>query len=202
MAGDVGERISDLIDQDRWTEARKLILSALKNEPDDHWLLDRLSLTYYEQRQYAKALEVIKNAYRLAPECPLVIWDYAGTLDMLGETKKAIKMYRRLFSMGERVIACGDHGEGWDYAQSLLADCAFRISLCYLESHRPLEAWIWLLKHMSMRDQGAKSIYDEEEVRQVLKTASGFIPAKTSSGEAAGFSSSVILQRAPEMIQT
>jgi len=44
-----------------WPRARRLIREELKNR-DDHWLLTRLSLTYYEQKQYRKSLQYVTEA--------------------------------------------------------------------------------------------------------------------------------------------
>jgi hypothetical protein len=58
---------------------------------DQAGLLTRLSVTYYEQKQYQKSLKCVVEALRVAPNCPLAIWDYAGTLDMLNRKKRAFK---------------------------------------------------------------------------------------------------------------
>jgi len=79
---------------------------------DDHWLLTRLGLTYYEEHNYKKALFYETQALRLAPKCPLVLWDYAGTLEMLGRDKEAIAIYRKLVKRGVDKIAYGECGEG------------------------------------------------------------------------------------------
>lgn len=168
MDKDIGKQISDLIDQDKWHESRGLIRSALKDEPDDHWLLDRLSLTYYEQGHYTKSLHFIEKAYKLAPDCPLVLWDYAGTLDMLRDSKAALKTYLRLVGMGEKALAHDFHGEGVAWARSLLADCAYRIAFCYLDMNKPLEALAWLQGHLLRREQGAASIYHKRDVLRML----------------------------------
>ena len=41
--------IETLIEQEKWTDARQAIQEELKAAPDNHWLLTRLSTTYYEQ---------------------------------------------------------------------------------------------------------------------------------------------------------
>jgi hypothetical protein len=52
----MSKEIEKLIDAEEWKAARKLIRAALRNEPDCHWLITRLGLTYYEERKYRKAL--------------------------------------------------------------------------------------------------------------------------------------------------
>src|SRR5687768_1235920 len=103
----MSKEIEKLIDAEDWKAARKLIHAALRKEPDSHWLLTRLGLTHYEERNYRKALLYDTQALELAPNCPLVLWDYAGTLDMLGRNKEAIAIYRKLIKRGVDKIAQG-----------------------------------------------------------------------------------------------
>ena len=65
-------------DRDALTLRRRL-----KAEPRHHWLLTRLSSVYDEQRRYALALQYAEKAFVEAPSCPLVLWDYAGALQVL-----------------------------------------------------------------------------------------------------------------------
>jgi len=93
-----GARIEKAIEAQDWPKARKLIQRELLQNRNDHWLLTRLSLTYYEEHQYHAALWLALKALRLAPYCPLVNWDRAGSLEMLGREDEALKLYRRLLS--------------------------------------------------------------------------------------------------------
>jgi tetratricopeptide (TPR) repeat protein len=65
--------IEKLIEAEDWERARGLIRAALRAELADHWLLTRLSLTYYEQRRYRTALRWSDKALALGPDCPLVL---------------------------------------------------------------------------------------------------------------------------------
>src|SRR5207302_2267237 len=98
------------------------ISGRLRKNRDDHWLLTRLSLTYYEEKQYRKSLQYVTQALQIAPYCPLAVWDHAGTLDMLRQKKKALQIFEWLISWGERTIAYGECGEGIRFARSLIAD--------------------------------------------------------------------------------
>ena len=126
--------IEELIGKEDWQAARKEILSKLEGDPQNHWLLTRLGLTYYEERDYEKALETVKQAYAIAPKCPLVLWDYAGTLQMLRRHKEAMKLFRRIIAKGVDDIAYGECGEGKAKAKGLIADCYLRLSGSYRES--------------------------------------------------------------------
>jgi tetratricopeptide (TPR) repeat protein len=92
--------IEVLIEKERWSETRALLGQALKLEPRHHWLLTRISLTYYEQRLYSDALKYSMRAFAEAPECPLVLWDYAGALQMLDRDLR-----RSIFTLGWSLVA-------------------------------------------------------------------------------------------------
>lgn len=108
----MSKEIEKALDDDDWVGARHLIEAALEGQPDDHWLLTRLGLTYYEQRHYEQALAYSSRALALAPECPLVLWDYAGALEMLDRPEEALQIYQRLVDRGVDSIAYGECGEG------------------------------------------------------------------------------------------
>jgi tetratricopeptide (TPR) repeat protein len=164
--------IEKLIDHDDWPNARKAILVALKQFPDDHWLLTRLGLTYYEQRNYKKALEIEEKAYEMSPNCPLVLWDYAGSLQMLGCHEDAIKLYRRIISRDVERVAYGECGEGKAWARGLIADCHYRLSHSYRDLGKEKMSLNEFEKHLDLRGPGCRSIYLLKELNseyQALK---------------------------------
>lgn len=164
----VGDRIEREIANEHWAGARKLITAELRKDPDSHWLLTRLSLTYYEQRNYAKALELTTRALSLAPFCPLVLWNHAGTLDMLGRTEAALATYQRILKRGVDRIAHGTCGEGLAKARGLVADSWYRSAHCYRALKKTRQAIGAYNKHLAMRGPGCRSIYDLRAVRQEL----------------------------------
>jgi hypothetical protein len=76
----MSKAIEAAIRTEKWERVRQLIRAELKEEPDSHWLLTRLSLTYYEEQAYRKSLSYSRKALKLAPRCPRALWDYAGCL--------------------------------------------------------------------------------------------------------------------------
>ena len=152
-----------------WEAARQLIETELKEEPRNHWLLTRLSLTYYEQRNYGRALELVERAFALAPTCPLVLWDYAGTLAMLDRPREALRFYEYIVKRGVASLAFDPCGEGHARAQGLYADSLYRISHCYLELGDPIKAITFLKKHLGQRGPGCASIYLLADVRKELR---------------------------------
>jgi len=176
-----GEAIEKAIARDEWVRARRLIRAALACEPNSHWLLSRLALTYYEQRQYRRALNYEIKALQIEPYCPMAIWGYAGTLDMLERDKEALEIYGWLISWGEDELAYGKCGEGIQRARSLIADCFYRIA-CILEAlgqHK--KALLFYQEHLSRRNRGTRSIYPLKEVKANMKALQERAKASNSS---------------------
>lgn len=165
---EVSDGIESLIEVDDWKGARKAIRAALRHEPENHWLLSRLALTYYEEFKYEKALEYETQALSLAPYCPLALWGYAGTLDMLGRQHEAIEVYRRLVRRGAEAIAHGECGEGLARARGLVADSVYRMAGCYKSLGKSRKAVALLEEHLAQRGKGCHSIYPLREVRKEL----------------------------------
>ncbi|HVS37904.1 MAG TPA: tetratricopeptide repeat protein [Gemmataceae bacterium] len=166
------EQINDLFEHEKWMDARRLLEQRLKAEPDSHWLLTRLGTAYYEQKNYKKALNLSEKAYKLAPHCPLVLWDLASTLEMLGADLGAVKFYTQLFQKGVRGIAEDECGEGVVWAQSLLADCLYSVAGCLYRLGNEKAPW-FIRQHLEWRAAGIKSIYSAREARDRLLEISG-----------------------------
>jgi len=167
------QQINMLFAQEEWAKARRLLERRLAKEPDNHWLLTRLGTTYYEQQDYEKALGFSQKAFQIAPHCPLVLFDLASTLEMLGEDAQAVKIYAKLFQRGVKGVAEEECGEGVVWARSLLADCLYSVAGCQhrLEHH---EQAMWFIQlHLEWRARGAKSIYSVKEARERLREIAG-----------------------------
>ena len=165
----MSDEIESLISADRWDEARDAIQAALDAEPSSHWLLARLALTYYEQRRYREALAVAERASGLAPRCPLVLWETAGALDMLGRTSEAVHIYRRIVRRNVDSLAHGDCGEGLAWARGLIADCWYRIARCHMRDGRRILSKRAFNTHLKLRGPGCQSIYPINRVRRELQ---------------------------------
>ena len=158
--------IEDAIALEDWSKARRLIREQMGRKPNDHWLLTRLGLTYYEERRYRRALQYSLKALQIQPYCPLAIWDYAGTLDMLGRRKETLQLYRWLINRGEDTLAYGQCGEGIGSARSLIADCFFRIAQIYEETGQRKKAIAAYRAHLTRRTRGTRSIYPLRTIRK------------------------------------
>jgi tetratricopeptide (TPR) repeat protein len=163
------DRIEALIEADDWKGARNAITVSLRREPESHWLLSRLALTYYEEFEYEKALELDERALALAPDCPLTLWGYAGSLEMLGREREALKIYQGLIDRGARTIAHGECGEGLARARGLVADSYYRMATCYESLGQKKKAMDAFETHLDLRGPGCQSIYPLGELRMELK---------------------------------
>jgi len=164
--GNHSRQIESLLRKESWKQARKVIRAELAKDPRSHWLLTRLSMTYYEERRYQLALKFVKKARLIAPECPLAIWDYAGSLDMLGREKAAIALWKKLIIRGERSLASDECGEGLRWAKSLLNDCYYRIGNSYRDIGNERLARSFIRKHLRGRKPGVPSLYEAKRIRQ------------------------------------
>jgi len=165
------DQIQSLFQNQKWIEARKLIQDELSRCPRSHWLLTRLSTTYYEEKRYKKALATSKRALKLDPQCPLILWDYACVLDMVGQEKEAIAVWKKLLRRGERALAFDNCGEGIRWARSLLNDCRFRIGVSYLDRGKKTIGKQYLIEHLRQRSPGLPSLYSMKDVREEMKRA-------------------------------
>lgn len=161
-----GAAIEAAIAGDKWAKARGLIERALQVEPNSHWLMTRLALTYYEQFDYARALEYSKKALLLEPDCPLVQWDYAGALEMLDRPQEAIKMFDGILRRDVDSLANDACGEGRRRARGLRADALYRVAKCHETLGNRKKAAAFVKQSLSERGPGCESIYPISEVRR------------------------------------
>lgn len=167
MKNRAGNLIEQAVMAEDWPRARRLIKSELRHRPTDHWLLSRLALTYYEQRKYEDAIRWDTKALQIAPYCPLAIWGYAGTLDMLQRYDEALTIYRWLASWNEEELAHGECGEGIRKARSLVTDCHYRIARIWEAKRQWKRSAAEYKKHISRRKSGSGSIYPLRDVKKL-----------------------------------
>lgn len=140
------------------------IRRQLEAEPRHHWLLTRLSSVYYERRRYALALRYAEKAFDEAPSCPLVLWDYAGALQMLGRHHEALDLYARIVTRGVNRIASGECGEGKAWARGLVSDSHYRASLSLEAIGNERASLSAFDQCLDLRGPGCRSIYRLKEL--------------------------------------
>jgi tetratricopeptide (TPR) repeat protein len=158
--GKVLSTIERCLAEENWREARTLIQDELLFQPMDHWLWLTLGLTYHEERTYEKAVQCSKRAVQLAPDCPLALWHFAGSLDMAGQGELALPIWIMLLSMDIEQVAYGDHGEGMKWALQLINDVHYRLGRYYQQIGKKELAQGSFRKYLHNRAHGVGSIYD------------------------------------------
>jgi tetratricopeptide (TPR) repeat protein len=169
---DKSARIETHLAGKKWPEARALIQEQLVFHPEDHWLWMNLGLTYHEEKEYDKAMECSKRAVQLAPDCPLALWHYAGSLDMAGRGALALPIWIMLLRMEPEQVAYDDHGEGMEWALRLLNDVHYRIGRYYQWIGRNDLAAESYHKYLHNRRHGVASIYEQGKVVKYLRQVS------------------------------
>jgi tetratricopeptide (TPR) repeat protein len=162
----VGAAIEKAIAEGDWPGARVLIERELAQRPDGHWLLSRLALTYYEQFDYARALEIESQARTLAPDCPLVLWGYAGTLEMLHRPQEALAIYEEIVARGINALAADPCGEGYARACGLFVDSLYRSAKCWRTLGDRARARTLIEECSAKRTAGCHSIYSDNEIEK------------------------------------
>jgi len=161
-------KIKFLLAAKQWAKARALIYDELLSDPADHWLWTTLGLTYYEQRQNEKALKCSKRAVELAPNCPLVLWDYAGALYMNGQESAALAIWTILLGMDMEEVAYGECSEGMDWALQLINDVHYRMGRYFQHKGKEQLARASFEKYLHNRSHGVGSIYTVGDANKYL----------------------------------
>ncbi len=79
----------------RLDEAEALIKRALKQKPDDGYILDSLGWVYFKQQDYAKALEKLLLAVQQIPDDPTILEHLGDVYHQMGEPQRALEYYRQ-----------------------------------------------------------------------------------------------------------
>jgi tetratricopeptide (TPR) repeat protein len=168
-----GDQIDGLIKSEQWAKARALIEKELKREPDSHWLLTQLGETYYEQRQYKKALGLLLKSLDIVADCPLTLWHLAGTLDALGYHTGALRIFTWLL---ESRKTSGDDPcwESAAWTDALKTDCVYRIGICLQHLARKDRAEACFRRYVDLLLAGAAGSYPiDDAVKRIRELARG-----------------------------
>jgi tetratricopeptide (TPR) repeat protein len=168
----IGTQIDDLIQTEQWEKARALIEKELEKEPDSHWLLTQLGETYYEQRQYKKALGLFLKSRDIVPDCPLTLWHLAGTLDALGYSAGALRLYTWLLE-SKKTAEDDPCWESAAWADALKTDCVFRIGVCFQHLNRKNKAESCFRRYIDLLLAGATGSYPIEEAMRHIRQLGG-----------------------------
>ena len=110
------------------------------------------------------ALRYSEKAFEMAPECPLVLWDYAGDLQMLNRHGEALDLYARLVTQGVEGLVKNECSEGRGKARGLVSDSYYRASQSLAALGRKKESDSAFDECLNLRGPGCRSIYTLEEL--------------------------------------
>src|SRR5262249_4888808 len=118
---------------------------------------------HHEARQYSAALPYFDRALRLAPRCPLALYNRANTLHMLGRDTEAEPLLRGLVvaSEADLLAACP-----FDRPRSLRLDATYLLFLVLVYGRGfSAEAFGFAERHLRQRRRGVASVWSAREVR-------------------------------------
>jgi hypothetical protein len=164
--------LESLLNHSKWGEARKLIERDLKKEPENHWLLTQLGVTHYEEGRYRDALSPLESSLKIVPDCPLTLWNLAGTLDAMEKPEQAVPIYTWLLR-SKKSAADDPCWESKEWTESLKTDCIYRLGVCFLHLKRCESAEHCFRQYVNLLLAGMNGSYPIEEaachIREVHK---------------------------------
>ena len=124
------DKINRLFRENEWDEACELLEAERAKDPESHWVLTQLGVTYYEQRRYKEALRLFLKSKAIVPDCPLTLWNLAGVHDALGKHRAAIDIYIWLLGRAKSP----DEDPCWEskeWANALKTDCVYALGASF-----------------------------------------------------------------------
>ena len=174
--------INDLHRRGQWEKARKLLSKEVAKEPDNHWLLTQLGVTFYEQRHYEEALRLFLKSQSIVPDCPLTLWNLAGALDALGKHAQAVRIYRWLLE-SDTSPAQDPCWESDAWAEALKADCLYRLGVIHERRGRKRQAERCYRQYLDLLLLGVNGTYSADDVARRIRD---FHVANAGNGAADG----------------
>ncbi len=169
MKKDKQQIFNKLWQENKLTELRGILLEWLKEEHDSHWTLAQIAEINYLEKHFTEALEYAEKAWKIAPHCPMVIWEYAESLFRLGKNEEAEPLYRNLIRRRVKRIAYGECGEGIRATRMLVNDCRYPLG-CILAIRVEFKiAEKYVKQHIANRNRNCTSLFRIHEVKLDLE---------------------------------
>ena len=179
LMANFSDKINNLFRRCQWEKARDLLEKEREKDPENHWLLTQLGVTFYEQKRYDDALKLFGASLAIVAECPLTLWNLAGTLDSLGNHKGAIKIYAWLLQAknSPKEDPCWE-SKAW--ADALKTDSVYRLGSCFQSLGKKKEAEHYYRHYLDLLLIGRDGMYSAEEVTSRIRSLHG--PKNASAG--------------------
>jgi tetratricopeptide (TPR) repeat protein len=159
----LNSRIDSLFQKGKWEEARRLLKREQETDPQSHWVLTQIGVTFYEQRQYEEALDFLLASREIKDDCPLTLWNLAGVLDALGKHAQSKRIFAWLLQ-SKRTPKDDPCWESREWSDSLKTDCVYRLGVCCLHSGEDREAEKWFRRYVNLLVNGFNGTYSIQEV--------------------------------------
>jgi len=140
-----------------------------KEKHKSFWIYSRLSSCYYELKDYSKALRYAKTAFKLMPNSPLVLWDYAGPEIMLNKELKGIKLLKIIQNMEDDLTIYGFPDSNLKWMRKLKNDCNYLIGYAYYRICEDDFALKYFNLYLDGREMKIGSIYRKKDANKYLK---------------------------------
>ena len=165
-------KIDDLFRREKWQEARRLLERKREETPNDHWVLTQLGVTFYEQRRYEDALQLFLASRKIVRDCPLTLWNLAGTLDSLENYADAMRIYVWLY-LNKTSPDADPCWESKEWADALKTDCVYRIGVCFQHLGKKREAEDCYRQYLDLLSVGIEGAYSIEDVKRQIRDLYG-----------------------------
>ena len=128
-----------------------------------------MALTYYEEKGYAKALRYARQAHEIAPDCPLVLWELAGALDMTADPKAALDYYGKIIAAHRNKTVTDPCWESPRWLLSLQVDATYRAALCLDDLGHAENALYFLRLYLRGLELDLDTIYGADAALQKIR---------------------------------
>jgi len=176
-------RINQLFMKCDWDGARQLLEKERENDPSNHWVLTQLGVTLYEQKRYKQALELLLDSLKIVGDCPLTLWNLAGTLAALRKYDDAVGVYTWLLQ-SEKTPEDDPCWESRQWTDSLKADCVYRMGACFQNLGKKDQAGRWFREYLNLLAIGVDGLYSMEDVVQRIRSLQGSSRGRAPGGNA------------------
>lgn len=132
---------------------------------DRHGVLIERAVRLHNRLRYTEALPLAEEAYRIAPACPVVLYNLANTLHMLGRGARARTLLQRLVATSADSLrrACPANGSPRSFqvdAHYLL----FEVELYRTGAWR--ESVAHARRHLRLRTRGLRSVWTRRAIER------------------------------------
>jgi tetratricopeptide (TPR) repeat protein len=131
-------------------------------------VLTQLGVTFYEQKRYEEALQLFLASLEIVPDCPLTLWNLAGTLDSLGKHTHAMRIFTGIL----RSNISPDDDPCWEsaeWADALKADCVYRLGVCFQHLGKKRKAELCYRQFLSLLSLGIAATYSIDDVKRQMR---------------------------------